>query len=38
VFLWEVVSILAFRVPEMQVRLAKLRKLLDTDVWFFYEV
>jgi len=28
---------LAFRIPEMQVRLAKLRKLPDAEVRFFYE-
>jgi len=38
VFLWEAVSVLAFRIPEMQVRLAKLRKLPDAEVRFFYEV
>jgi hypothetical protein len=38
VFLWEAVSILAFRVPAMQVRLVKPRKLLDAEVRFFYEV
>ncbi|RIE17651.1 hypothetical protein [Candidatus Cryosericum septentrionale] len=38
VFLWEVVSVLAFRIPEMQVTLAKLRKLPDAEVRFFYEV
>jgi len=38
VFLWEAVSVLAFRVPEMQLRLAKLRELRDAEVRFFREV
>jgi len=37
-FLWEAVSVLAFRVPEMQVKLAKLRELRDAEVRFFREV
>jgi hypothetical protein len=36
--LWEAVSVLAFRVPEMLVKLAKLRELRDAEVRFFREV
>jgi len=37
-FLWEAVSVLVFRVPEMQAKLAKLRELRDAEVRFFREV
>ncbi len=36
VFLWEAVSIVAFRLPEVRGQLAQLRKILEAEVHFSY--
>ena len=37
VFLWEAVSIVAFRLPEVRRQLYRLRKILDAEVRFAYD-
>jgi len=37
VFLWEAVSIVAFRLPEVRRQLYRLRKILEADVRFAYD-
>ncbi len=36
VFLWEGISIIAFQLPPLQARLIRSRKLLDTEIRYFY--
>jgi hypothetical protein len=36
VFLWEAISIVAFRLPEVRRQLIQLRKVLETEVRFVY--
>jgi hypothetical protein len=37
VFLWEAVSIVAFRLPEVRRQLYRLRKILEAEVRFAYD-